>query len=51
MENLFPVAELGKAASRKENASVASIPYSASSTICATGQTLNEQPCPQRSDL
>ncbi|KAK6259373.1 hypothetical protein SCA6_013847 [Theobroma cacao] len=39
--------ELGKAASRKENASVASIPYSASSTICATGQTLNEQPCPQ----
>ncbi|XVF16805.1 hypothetical protein REPUB_Repub10bG0063800 [Reevesia pubescens] len=36
--------ELGKAAYRKENDSVASIPHSASSTLCATGQTWNEQP-------
>ncbi|XWS30110.1 hypothetical protein CRYUN_Cryun24cG0089900 [Craigia yunnanensis] len=35
--------ELGKAAYKKENGSVASIPYSASCTLRATGQTWNEQ--------
>ncbi|XVF60745.1 hypothetical protein PTKIN_Ptkin08bG0072900 [Pterospermum kingtungense] len=39
--------ELGKAAYRKENGSVASIPHSASSTLRATCQTWNEQPSSQ----
>ncbi|KAA3464447.1 kinase-related family protein [Gossypium australe] len=39
--------ELGKAACKKENVSVSYIPYSASSKLCAMGQTWNEQPSPQ----
>ncbi|XVE86241.1 hypothetical protein DITRI_Ditri18aG0019800 [Diplodiscus trichospermus] len=36
--------ELDKAKYRKENNLVASIPYSASSILCSTGQAWNEQP-------
>ncbi|XVF14488.1 hypothetical protein REPUB_Repub09cG0064400 [Reevesia pubescens] len=39
--------ELGKAAYRKENGSVASIPYSVSSTLHSAGESWNEQPSPQ----
>ncbi|KAG4150983.1 hypothetical protein ERO13_D04G036000v2 [Gossypium hirsutum] len=43
--------ELGKAACKKENVSVSYIPYSASSKLCAMGQTWNEQPSPQRNSF